>query len=102
MVPETEGGEGVIERTKFSAWVSKYAMTKGIYEIEAEDCFDISPTMVHDRGAMYTTFYHKDEWHRSEAEAVAKAEAMRTARIKSLEKQIARLKAMRFEIKETP
>lgn len=36
------------------------------------------------------------EWHRTREGAVAKAEEMRVARIASLEKQIAKLRKLRF------
>lgn len=42
-------------------------------------------------------YLHGNDWHGSREAAVARAEQMRAAKINSLEKQIAKLNAMRFE-----
>lgn len=84
------------ERTRFTAFVTKYALSSGgIREIEVEDCFDISPDMVMEDG-MYWQSYRGKEWHRTREAAVARAEEMRIAKIASLEKQIARLRKIQF------
>lgn len=73
-------------------WVSKYALTKGILKVENAETSDDFPII-----AMcgYVSYYGND-WHRTEAEAIARAEEMRVAKIKSLEKQITKLRAMTF------
>lgn len=85
------------ERTKFRAWITKYALTSGIQEIEAEDCFDISPTMIADHKTATHVFYHGRDWHRTRDAALARAREMRDAKINNLQKQIAKLKTMTFE-----
>ena len=87
------------ERTKFRAWITKYALTAGIKEIEAEDRFDISETMISDIGDKYGALYHGRDWHRTPEAAVDRASEMRDAKIISLQKQIIKLKAMTFGIK---
>lgn len=86
-------------------WITKYALTKGIFAEEVDACFHISPKMVADRGrntTCYTTCYHKPDWHENLSDAIAQAETMRARKIKSLEKQIAKLKAMRFDLEVKP
>ena len=83
------------ERTKFKAWVSRFALSGGIKEVEVEDCFHISPTMVCEAGSHGTT-YHDGDWHRTPEAAKEKAEQMRAKKIASLEKQIKKLKGMTF------
>lgn len=93
-----EGVAEVSERTRFRAWVTKYALTEGIQAIWAEDYFDVSDRMIRritDNG-YYMAFFHKPHWHLTEADAVAHAEKMRVAKIKSLQKQIAKLEALKF------
>ena len=41
---------------------------------------------------------HGNDWHRTEADAVARAEQMRVKKIASLEKQIAKLKKLSFTV----
>lgn len=78
---------------RFVAFVTKYALTNGIEEIEVEDRGD---------GLVMTTeifkrYIHKYDWHHNRADAIAKAEAMRARRVASVERQLAKLKAMKFE-----
>lgn len=54
-------------RTRFTAYITKYALTQGIFEREVEDCFNISPVMVVDTKNHHNT-YHRDEWHREETQ----------------------------------
>lgn len=84
------------QRTRFTAYITKFALTSGIMEREVEDCFDTSPNMISVVGTKYPTHYHKGDWFRSMAEAVAKAESMRSRKIVSLEASIAKIKALKF------
>lgn len=72
---------------------SKYALTKGLIEQEAELVGDsmvriISGDYLHGDGK---------EWHRTREEAVARAEVMRARKIDSLKKHIKRMEAMKFD-----
>lgn len=77
-------------------YVTKYALTEGIQEMDGEECGD---GMVRIIGDLYGTFFHKEgrDWHREQGSANARAEAMRKAKIASLEKSIAKLRAMKFQ-----
>jgi hypothetical protein len=79
------------------AWVTKYALTTGILEMEGE-VSETSPGMFSPtrESGTYQTFYHKPFWHESAAAAVEHAEKLRAAKLKSLEKASSKLKSLRF------
>ena len=77
-------------------WITKYALTKGLFEINAE---------IIDRGAKHVYAKGKSpsgdsiftrEWANTRAEAVIKAEAMKKARVASLKRAIAKMQAKTF------
>ena len=82
-------------------YITKNALTSGIFKTpqEYEVCSHIDDRMIgpeyHD--GTYPVYYHKPDWHETKAEAIARAEVMRAAKIKTLEKSLAKLKAMNFE-----
>lgn len=80
------------------AWITKYALTRGIYCIDAEAC--TVPGMIRRKGKMGSTVYQGEgkEWHRTEKAALAKAEEMRKREISGLEKRIEKLRHMIFEV----
>ncbi|WP_431785830.1 hypothetical protein [Paenibacillus lactis] len=76
-------------------WISKYALTTGIYEIEARETH--SPNMVVDAKDSLAMYHGEGkEWHKSKEEAIKRAEIMRKKKIESLEKQLQKLKEMKF------
>jgi len=77
-------------------YVTKYALTQGIYEVEAED--ETGGIFVAFSGSnrSYTTYYHKGEYELTHAAAVTKANEMREKKIASLKKQIKKLEEMTF------
>ena len=77
-------------------WITKYALTNGIKEIECEDCKNGA---VKETGNPLPTFYHGEdrEWYRTKESAIQKAEEMRQKEIDSLKKQIDKLERIRFE-----
>lgn len=81
------------EKKKFIAWVTRYALSKGIFSIVAQDC---GSGMIEEVGVRWTTYYRGKDWHRTEEKALARAEEMRVKKIKSLEKQITKLQKMKF------
>ena len=74
-------------------FVTSYALTKGILEIDAEidDTLSLACFRLNGRFSQYA---HKGDWFTTRAEAVADAEMRRAAKIASVEKQLARLKKM--------
>jgi hypothetical protein len=79
---------------KIKIWVTKYALTEGIFEKEAyvdnED--EKWASTVNESGG-----YYGNDWHSSKEKAIKHAEIIRIRKIKSLEKQIDKLKNMKFE-----
>ena len=79
-------------------WISKYALTQGIFEIEAEICEGSMTGMVADINNRTFGLYHGEgrEWHKTKEEASKRAEKMRLKKIASLKKQIEKLEKMDF------
>lgn len=73
-------------------FITKYALKRGIYEIDAkldEDNVDY----VYDTNKSNTIYiYSKPNWHETKEEAIERAEQMKLKKIKSLERQIEKLK----------
>jgi hypothetical protein len=78
------------------AWITKYALTSGICEVEAEQCRE-SPSMISWGG--WNGYAHGEGrgWHRTREGAMVRAEAMRKKKIESLKKSIKKLEALRFQ-----
>lgn len=73
-------------------FITRYALTKGIIEQEAEcsgKCISYSTSG-------YTSYVYKPDWHETETEARAHADQMRLKKIASLKKQIAKLEKLSF------
>ena len=86
------------EPATFRAWISKYALTKGVFEIEAEEP-EGSP-IIYDVNNRYFTVYGEDRgWHRTPGAALGRAEEMRVAKLKSLDKQLKKLRTMTFKVR---
>lgn len=77
-------------------FITKYALTSGIKEIEAEET--TIPGMIKDTGQRFTSMYHTEgkDWHRTIESAVKRAEDMRDRKIASLKKQLGKLENMEF------
>lgn len=76
------------------AWISKYALTKGIYtNIVTEFKYTVGMVIFGENDSSFLG----DGCHKTKEEAVAKAEEMRLKRIASLKKQIEKLESMKFD-----
>lgn len=73
-------------------WITKYALTSGIQEHEA----NCAGGMVALTDTKFPTYYHKPYWHESPSQAKAHAEEMRIRKIASLKRQITKLETFRF------
>jgi hypothetical protein len=86
------------DRETVHAWVTKYALSTGIFEIDGEVNHKISSSMLSWRAEDgWSMSAHGANWHRTREEAIAHAEKMRSKKIASLKKQIAKLERLRFE-----
>ena len=76
-------------------FITKYALTEGITEADAELCDNYEMIRVKKKGH-FDSYYHGEDWHRTRESAVKRAEIMRDRAIKSAEKKIAKLKNLQF------
>ena len=90
-------------RTRFKAYITKYALTQGIQVVEVVDCFDISERMVsqvNPKPGFGGMNYHKPHWHLTLEEARAHAEEMKRKKLASTEKQIKKLRETEIPVKD--
>ncbi len=85
-------------------WVTKYAMS-WLGMIYCEDargtCCDSVIVVPAKEGQRTCDWHiHKPDWHTTPEAAIARAEEMRTKKIASLKKQVAKLEAMTFSAEE--
>lgn len=82
---------------QFTVWVTKWALTKGIYQATVEDCLTASSDMVKEKKVSHgANYFHGLEWHRTKEQAVKQAEEMRVTKLRSLDKQINRIRELKF------
>ncbi len=83
-------------------YVTKYALTQGILVCHnATHCRNVSEKMIEARLGQYKSYFHRPDWHTTEAEALARAEEMRRAKIKSIQKQQLKMEKMQFKFVTT-
>lgn len=81
---------------KTKVWVTKYALTQGLFEMNAE-IVDRGVRHVYAKGVTpsgHSLFTR--EWVKTKEEAVAKAEKMKAARIASLKRSIKKMQEKTF------
>lgn len=71
------------EEKVLKVWITKYALSSGIKEIEVNQSDSTLDTVI---GESYRDFYHGEgkEWHRTYESALSRAEELRLKKIKSL------------------
>lgn len=81
------------------AYVTRYAMTDGIERLQGRVTNGMFVAKNKDG---YDNYYHGEgrDWHHTLDGAIARAEKMRSAKIKSHEKSIAKLKALDFAARD--
>lgn len=83
-------------------WITKYALTEGIQPLDGEDIKIDEDGYFSKGGPTFggwddrRHFYSKSDWHSSEYAAIARAEEMRLAKIKSLKKSLSKMEALSF------
>lgn len=82
-----------------TVFVTRYALTQGIFEVSAEIHEDSQSKMVSYRaeGSRFTQYAHGTDWHKDYESALKKSELMRTKKIASLLKQISKLQSIDFK-----
>ena len=79
-----------------TVWITKYALTVGIYPATINGFGGIAHSMI-EAQAEYATYYHKPYWHASKEDAIAHAESMRQRKIAVIKKSLSKLESLRFE-----
>ena len=74
-------------------YITKYALTKGILEVEGEASGEHLKT--NGVGGFETNFYDRD-WWKDEKDAKIRAETLRLQKIENLKKQINKLETLKF------
>jgi len=77
-------------------WITKYALTKGIFEANGEIFSDEYPNIIDIGVSVSRLYYSKPHWHTSAEAANARADKMRQAKIEYHRKAIAELEKIRF------
>lgn len=81
-------------------YLTKYALSDGIKEIEAERGVSAADGLITWEKHGYSQYAHKGEWFRTLEEAVADAEERRFKKLASLKKQIEKLRKLTFSATE--
>lgn len=79
-------------------WITKYALTRGIFPLECEILKDTSTQMIRENSyPQYQTFHYEGkQWSRTKEEAITVAEKMRIRKMSSLMKQVKKLENLNF------
>jgi len=81
---------------QMKVWITKYALTSGIVEMEAERCGS-TEKMIAVKGESYPQYFHGQDWHENKESALLRAEVMRQKKIASLKKSMKAMEALRFQ-----
>lgn len=85
----------------FKAYVTKYALTDGIVIVDAEASENSIGMISYKKPDHWgTMFAHGKDWHRTEEQALARAEEMRKKKIVSLEKSIAKMRSIEIKVRD--
>lgn len=79
-------------------YVTKYALTTGIFTAQGEQSSDDSFFYKVD-GSSFTQYARGNDVHLTEEAALNRAEEMRISKLKALDKQMKKVSAMKFEVK---
>ena len=78
-------------------YTTKYALAEGILEYnDVEVCDTIDANMICVRQQHGSSYFHKNEWFIDKKDALKKAEELRTKKINSLKKSLAKLEKKVF------
>jgi hypothetical protein len=91
-----------LERERFTAWISRYALTDGIFERYVEKMGNGIVWVVGDEDDRASWTYGSfsvegRDWHRTRAGAIERAKKMQAAKLKSIDRQRQRIAALKFE-----
>lgn len=81
---------------KKTIYVTRWALTKGIQQVEAAVDDDGTYASYKPEGWFYSVYLHGRDFHLTKEAAKARAEEMRLRKIQTTEKALAKLKALGF------
>ena len=84
-----------IEVNEMEYYITKYALTKGIYKVEGEEKYKDYLTV---KG--YMGLLKVDEYFETKKEAITQANRLKEKKIKSLEKQLEKMKGKWFVLSD--
>ena len=86
---------GITNGETIKAWITRYALSAGVKLVHAR----VSGNMIiFQTDGGHTDFAHDNDWHRTPESALRRAEEMRSKKIESLKKSIARIEAIEFVV----
>lgn len=80
-------------------WITKYALSSGIFEANAEICANISQDMIRlTREGRYEELFHGEgkDWHLTEEGARERLKELKERKVRSLLKQISKIESIKF------
>lgn len=81
-------------------FITKYALTYGIYETEGDLIRDDDMFVQRAESPnSFDQYFHGKDFHADKESAILRAEEMRAAKLKSLQKQIDKIQKLNFEVK---
>ena len=84
---------------RITVYVTKYALTQGLFKTEATKTHD--HTMIEVKGTgIARIYYHGNDWHLEKEEAIKHCEKLREKEILKLERKIKKLKEKKFFLRE--
>jgi hypothetical protein len=78
-------------------WITQYALTKGILELEAEVSSASAQMVTSKNENGYVGHFHKPHWHERKQDAIDFSNGMRLRKIAGLKKQITKLENLTFK-----
>lgn len=85
------------ERPRFHAYITRYALTKGVLYGEVEQCTDIGNGQMVKSVSLFAHGEGKD-WHRTEQGARNRVAKMIEMKVKTLKKQIQKFESFEFKV----
>ena len=76
------------DRPMIKVWITRYALTKGVYSVEGEESGNM--LVVPGGARSFTQYFHGNDWHKTELAAIEHAVLMSSKRSNSLKKALSK------------
>jgi hypothetical protein len=81
-------------------YVTKYALTSGIFSVDGEISEDGTMASYMKSSTWFKEYAHGNDFHLTKESALSRAEEMRITKLQSLDAKAKQISAMKFSIKE--